>query len=164
MNRSSRNMNPMNNMMMNNGSGNMGMGMGMSMNRSSRNMNPMNGSMNRNSSPNNNIMRQRPLRGRHTRTSIATQTNLQRQQQQQQQLRNGHAMQQQSQVQPQQQQVSSPNSQRKPPLISSQPQRSPNGAGAGSVGRGGRAPRSHFPQQRPTRRPQTRNMYPSYQQ
>merc|ERR1719229_1441954 len=107
MNRSSRNMNPMNNMMMNNGSGNMGMGMGMSMNRSSRNMNPMNGSMNRNSSP---------------------------------------------------------NSQRKPPLISSQPQRSPNGAGAGSVGRGGRAPRSQFPQQRPTRRPQTRNMYPSYQQ
>merc|ERR1719410_1446905 len=137
--------------------------MGMGMNRSCRSMNPMNGSMNRNSSPNNNIVRQRPLRGRHTRQSIATQTNLQRQQQQQ-QLRNGHAMQTQSQVQPQQQQVSSPNSQRKPPLISSQPQRSPNGAGAGSVGRGGRAPRSQFPQQRPTRRPQTRNMYPSYQQ
>merc|ERR1719229_489835 len=100
MNRSSRNMNPMNNMMMNNGSGNMGMGMGMSMNRSSRNMNPMNGSMNRNNSPNNNILRQRPLRGRHPRQSIATQTNLQRQQQQQQQLRNGHAIQPQSQVQP----------------------------------------------------------------
>merc|ERR1712172_328209 len=115
--------------------------MNMNMTRSSRNMNPMNGNMNRNNSPNNNIIRQRPLRSRHTRQSIATQTNLQRQQQQQ-QLRNGHAMQQQSQVQQQQQQqVSSPNSQRKPPLISSQPQRSPNGAGAGSVGRGGRVPR-----------------------
>merc|ERR1712154_318652 len=152
---------------------NVNRGMSMNMNRSSsRNVNPMNGNMNgnmnrNNNSPNNNIIRQRPLRSRHTRQSIATQTNLQRQQQQQQQLRNGHAMQQQSQVQQQQQQqVGSPNSQRKPPLISSQPQRSPNGAGVGSGGRGGRAPRSHFPQQqqRPTRRPQTRNMYPSYQQ
>merc|ERR1712154_177997 len=149
------NMNKMNNMMMMNNA-NVNRGMSMNMNRSSsRNMNPMNGNMNgnmnrNNNSPNNNIIRQRPLRSRHTRQSIATQTNLQRQQQQQQQLRNGHAMQQQSQVQQQQQQqqqVGSPNSQRKPPLISSQPQRSPNGAGVGSVGRGGRAPRSHFPQQ-----------------
>merc|ERR1712154_490434 len=78
-----------------------------------------------------NVVRQRPLRSRHTRQSIATQTNLQRQQQllqqqQQQQMRNnlnGHAQQ-------QQQQSVSPNSQQrasKPPLISgsSQQQRSP---------------------------------------
>jgi len=99
---------------------------------------------------NNNIIRQRPLRSRHTRQSIATQTNLRRQQQQQ--LRNnGHTMKQ-TQVQQQQQQQSvSPNSQQqrsKPPLISSQQQRSPNGAG---VGRG-------------RRRPPQRNMYQTYQQ
>merc|ERR1712228_469658 len=70
------------------------------------NMNKMN-NMLMNSNNNNNIIRQRPLRSRHTRQSIATQTNLQRQQQQQQQLRNnGHSMKQ-TQVQQQQQQQQS---------------------------------------------------------
>merc|ERR1711933_627218 len=129
-------------------------------------VNSVNRSRNMNMNANNNYIKQRPLRSRHTRQSIATQTNQQRQQQLQQQ-RNGHAMSQ-SPVQPQQlqQQQNSPTNQQqrsKPPLISSQPQRSPNG---------GRQPRSQFQQQRQTRRPPARNinnrnsnsMYSSYQQ
>merc|ERR1712228_404726 len=109
------------------------------------NMNKMNNML---MNSDNNIIRQRPLRSRHTRQSIATQTNLQRQQQQQQQLRNnGHSMKQtQVQQQQQQQQSVSPNSQQqrsKPPLISSQQQRSPNGVGVGRGRmRGTRPPRS----------------------
>merc|ERR1719361_2870792 len=96
---------------------------GMNMKRPSprRNMNNNGVNMhnNMNTANNVNVVRQRPLRSRHTRQSIATQTNLQRQQQllqqqqQQQQMRNnlnGHA-----------QQSVSPNSQQrasKPPLIS----------------------------------------------
>merc|ERR1712019_6886 len=96
---------------------------------------------------NQNFVRQRPLRNsRHTRTSIATQTNLQRQQQQQQ-----------TSVSPtsQQQRAS------KPPLISSQQQSVNAGVGVAAVR--GRPPRSgsHFQTNiRQTRRPPTtRNIY-----
>merc|ERR1712130_621925 len=136
------------------------------MNRSSpnRSVNKMN---------NQNFVRQRPLRNRrHTRTSIATQTNLQRQQQQQ-QLRNGHVnvMNQQQQIQQQQQTSVSPTSQQqrasKPPLISSQQQSVNAGVGVAAVR--GRPLRSgsHFQTNiRQTRRPPTtRNIYQqSYQQ
>merc|ERR1719410_2677637 len=127
---------------------------------------PMNRSVNMN---NQNFVRQRPLRNsRHTRQSIATQTNLQRQQQQ---LRNGHAMNQQQQIQQQQQTSVSPTSQQqrsKPPLISSSQQQQSVSAGVGVAAVRGRPPRSgsHFQNNtRQTRRPPTRNMYQqSYQQ
>merc|ERR1712228_371886 len=80
------NMNKMNNMM-NTHMNQMNRG-GMNMNRQPRrnmnvNRNINMNSNNMNNSNNVNVVRQRPLRNRHTRQSIATQTNLQRQQQQQ---------------------------------------------------------------------------------
>jgi len=125
--------------------------------------------MNRNANMHNqNFVRQRPLRNsRHTRQSIATQTNLQRQQQQQ-QLRNGHAMNQQQQIQQQQTSVSPTSQQQrsKPPLISSQQQSVSTGVGVAAVR--GRPPRSgsHFQANvRQARRPPSRNHYQqSYQQ
>merc|ERR1719384_1351588 len=117
--------------------------------------------MNRNANIHNqNFVRQRPLRNsRHTRQSIATQTNLQRQQQQ---LRNGHAMNQQQQIQQQQPSVSPTSQQQrsKPPLISSQQQSVSTGVGVAAVR--GRPPRSgsHFQTNvRQARRPPSRNHY-----